>query len=180
MGMNGGRKMKNIFFVGFMGTGKTTISKIVAEQLNMKWADLDNLIVQREGRSIVEIFNTDGENYFRELEKKVLNEIADIGGYVVSTGGGIVILDENVEIMKKNGVMVTLVATPEIIYERLKNDDTRPLLQVEDPLDEIKRLMFERAKFYIKGNIIVDTSEDEPENLANQIIEEIKNFNGTR
>ncbi|MEF3255781.1 MAG: shikimate kinase [Deferribacterales bacterium] len=172
--------MKNIFFVGFMGTGKTTISKIVAEQLNMKWADLDNLIVQREGRSIVEIFNTDGENYFRELEKKVLNEIADIGGYVVSTGGGIVILDENVEIMKKNGVMVTLVATPEIIYERLKNDDTRPLLQVEDPLDEIKRLMFERAKFYIKGNIIVDTSEDEPENLANQIIEEIKNFNGTR
>lgn len=173
-----GEEMKNIFFTGFMGTGKTTISKLVAEKLGMQWVDLDDMIMKKENRSIVDIFNEEGEGYFRELEKKVLLEIAETGGYVVSTGGGIVIVDENIEVMRKNGVIVTLIASPEVIYERVKDDQERPLLQVLDPLDQIKRLLFERAHFYIKGDIIIDTSYDTPECLADEIIKELSILHG--
>ncbi len=165
--------MNNIYFIGFMGTGKTTISKIISQKLNMNWVDLDEMIEERENRTIVDIFRDSGEGYFREVEKGVLKEIAENGNYVVSTGGGIVIFDENVDIMKRSGVMITLVASPEVIYERLKDDQSRPLLQVPDPLSEIKRLMFERAPFYIKGDIIIDTSFDEPEVIVEQILEEL-------
>ncbi|MCA1927802.1 MAG: shikimate kinase [Calditerrivibrio sp.] len=162
--------MKNIFFIGFMGTGKTTISKLVSEKLGMKWVDLDEIITKRENKNIVNIFKENGEQYFRELEREVLREIADEGGYVVSTGGGIVIVNENMEIMKKNGIVVTLAASPEVIFERVKDDQDRPLLQVSNPMEEIKRLMFERAHFYIKGDIIIDTSYGSPEELAEEII----------
>lgn len=165
--------MNNIYFIGFMGTGKTTISKLISQRLNMNWVDLDEMIEEREKRTIVDIFRDSGEGYFREVEKGVLKEIAENGNYVVSTGGGIVIFDENVEIMKRSGVMVTLVASPEVIYERLKDDQSRPLLQVPEPLVEIKRLMFERAPFYIKGDIIIDTSFDEPDVIVEQILEEL-------
>lgn len=166
--------MNNIYFVGFMGTGKTTISKLVSQRLNMNWADLDEMIEEREKRTIVDIFRDSGEGYFREVEKDLLKEIAQNGNYVVSTGGGIVIIDENIEIMKRSGFIVTLVASPEVIYERLKDDQSRPLLQVPDPLTEIKRLIFERAPFYIKGDIIIDTSFDEPQVIVEQILDELE------
>lgn len=166
--------MNNIYFVGFMGTGKTTISKLVSQRLNMNWVDLDEMIEEREKRTIVDIFRDSGEGYFREVEKDLLKEIAQNGNYVVSTGGGIVIIDENIEIMKRSGFIVTLVASPEVIYERLKDDQSRPLLQVPDPLTEIKRLIFERAPFYIKGDIIVDTSFDEPQVIVEQILDELE------
>jgi len=174
--------MDNIYFIGFMGTGKTTISKLIADHLNMKWTDLDDMIQQKEKKTIVEIFRENGEEYFRNLEKEVLKDVAGKGGYVVSTGGGIVIVDENVKIMKESGLIITLVASPDVIYERLKDDQSRPLLQVPNPLDEIKRLMYERAPFYIKGDIIIDTSFDEPEMIVGEILKEIekrKNGKGT-
>jgi len=166
--------MKNIYFIGFMGTGKTTVSKMIAERLNKKWVDLDEIIQEKEGRNIVDIFRDSGEEYFRSIEKEVLKEIADSGNFIVSTGGGIVIVDENVDIMKKSGILVTLVASPEVIYERLKDDHDRPLLQVPNPMDEIKRLMFERAPFYIKGDIIIDTSFDKPEKIVEDILLELE------
>lgn len=165
--------MKSIFFIGFMGTGKTTISQIVSKKLGMKWVDLDEMIIKKENRSISNIFKENGEQYFREIEKEVLKEIADEGGYVVSTGGGVVIANENIEIMKKSGIVITLAASPEVIFERIKDDQNRPLLQVNSPMDEIKRLMFERAHFYIKGDIIIDTSYGSIEELADEIIAEI-------
>lgn len=170
--------MKSIFFIGFMGTGKTTISQIVSKKLGMKWVDLDEMIIRKENRSITNIFKENGEQYFREIEKEVLRNIADEGGYVVSTGGGVVIANENMEIMKKNGIVITLAASPEVIFERIKDDQDRPLLQVNNPMDEIKRLMFERAHFYIKGDIIIDTSCSSPEELADEIIVEIGRLNG--
>ncbi|MCX8083895.1 MAG: shikimate kinase [Calditerrivibrio sp.] len=166
--------MGNVYFIGFMGTGKTTISKLLAEMLNRKWVDLDEEIVKREKRTISEIFQADGEGYFRAVEGEVLRDIAEKDNYVVSTGGGIVIFDENIALMKKSGVMVTLVASPEVIYERLKDDQCRPLLQVPDPMSEIKRLMYERAPYYIKGDLIVDTSYGSPETIVKQIIMDLE------
>jgi len=166
--------MKNIYLVGFMGTGKSTVGKALAKVLNKEFKDLDELIEEREKRKIVEIFDQFGEQYFREVETAVVRDISERENLVIATGGGVVVNEENFSLLKKSGTLITLVASPEAIYERIKDSTERPLLNVENPLDTIKRMLFERAYYYIKSDFIVDTTEREIDDIISEICELIK------
>jgi len=166
--------MKNIYLVGFMGTGKSTVGKALAKVLNKEFKDLDELIEERENRKIVEIFEKFGEQYFREVETAVVRDISEKEDLVIATGGGVVVNEENFSLLKKSGTLITLVASPETIYERIKDSIERPLLNVENPLDTIKRMMFERAYYYIKSDFIVETTDREIEDIISEICELIK------
>lgn len=166
--------MKNIYLVGFMGTGKSTVGKALAKVLNKEFKDLDELIEEREKIKIVEIFEQFGEQYFREVETAVVREISEKENLVIATGGGVVVNEENFSLLKKSGTLITLVASPEAIYERIKDSTERPLLNVENPLDTIKRMLFERAYYYIKSDFIVDTTEREIDDIISEICELIK------
>jgi shikimate kinase len=166
--------MKNIYLVGFMGTGKSTVGKALAKVLNKEFKDLDELIEEREKIKIVEIFEQFGEQYFREVETAVVREISEKENLVIATGGGVVVNEENFSLLKKSGTLITLVASPETIYERIKDSIERPLLNVENPLDTIKRMLFERAYYYIKSDFIVDTTDREIEDIISEICELIK------
>ncbi|MGA1846743.1 shikimate kinase [Deferribacter abyssi] len=161
----------NIYLIGFMGTGKTTVGKILAKKLGKKFYDLDELIEKKVGKTIRDIFIDDGEEQFRKIETEVLKDVAAGRDYVIATGGGLLTTVGNYEVMKESGVVITLAASAESIYERLKDDKSRPLLMVDNVIDEIKRLMFERAPLYIKADYIVDTSDVPPEKVVDEIME---------
>src|SRR3989304_5077205 len=120
--------MRNIYLTGFMGTGKTSVGREIALMLDLKFIDLDELIVKNEGRSINDVFAKNGEPYFRKIEKETLKEVSQGAGQVVSCGGGIVIDPENITIMKQSGRFIALFARPEVIFERIKKETHRPLL----------------------------------------------------
>ena len=144
--------------VGFMGTGKTTVGKKLARRLGMKFVDSDQEVERVTGLTINQIFKRFKEVRFRSEEKAALRRITKNTGQVIATGGGAVIDPENVEMLKLNGFVVCLTAEPEVIFERVKRKKNRPLLQKDDPLAEIKKLLAERASFYAKADVTVDTS----------------------
>jgi len=167
--------MKNIYLIGFMGTGKSSVGKLLAEDLGGEFKDTDQMVVDKTGRQIADIFEDDSEEDFRALETEVLREITEEENLVVSTGGGIVITRGNLEMMKQTGIVVTLIADANTILERIEGDDTcRPLLEVAEPFEEIKRLLFDRASFYINAHHIVDTSDITPREAADKILEMVK------
>jgi len=166
---------RNIYLVGFMGTGKTTVGKILAKKLKKEFVEMDEEIEKKEGRKIVDIFRLFGESYFRKVEKKVLKEIASCSNLVVSCGGGVVVDEENLKILKKTGIIICLKAIPSVIYERTKKTKERPLLNVPDPLKKIKELLARRAPFYAKADYFVDTSTLTPEEVSEEIIKILKN-----
>lgn len=139
---------KNIFLIGFMGCGKSTMAGMLAEALDMELVEMDETIEAEEGRSINNIFATDGEQYFRDLETKLITRISDKGNMVVSCGGGAILRQENVDIMKKNGCVVYLCATPETIYKRVRNSTNRPLLNGNMNVEYISELMGKRIDKY--------------------------------
>lgn len=151
--------MQNLVLVGFMGTGKSTVGKKLARRLGMKFVDSDQEVERVTGLTINEIFKRYKEVRFRSEEKAALRRITRNSGQVIATGGGAVIDPENVEILKENGFLVCLTAQPEVIFERVKRKKNRPLLQKDDPLAEIKKLLAERAPFYAKADVAVDTSK---------------------
>lgn len=151
--------MKNIYLIGFMGTGKSVVGKELARQKKMHFVDLDELIEEKEKREIVEIFAQDGEAYFRKLEKQLLNEISRKENYVVSCGGGIVIDPENIRIMKTSGIIICLSATPEVILKRTQKFRHRPLLNVVNPKEKIASLLAARTPYYGQADKTIDTSK---------------------
>ncbi|MDK2791249.1 MAG: shikimate kinase [Deferribacteres bacterium] len=163
--------MKNIYLVGFMGTGKSTVGRALAKRLDRVFKDLDDLIEEKENKKIAEIFEEKGEEYFRKIESEVINEISRKEKFVIATGGGAVVNEENYKRLKESGVLISLVASPEEIYERTKNSKNRPLLNVQNPIEEIKRLMFERAYYYIKSDHIIDTTGLSVEDVVDEIME---------
>ncbi len=125
--------MNNIYIVGFMGTGKTTVSKELSGKKKLRFVDLDELIELRQKKTIADIFAGEGEPYFRRVEKQVLKEVAKENNFVVACGGGVVIDKENIRLMKETGVIVCLSATAEVILKRTSQYCHRPLLNVSDP-----------------------------------------------
>ena len=119
---------KNIFLIGFMGCGKSTLARLLSEQTGAKLIEMDETIEAEAGMSINEIFEKFGETHFRDLESQLVVRIAEEGGAVVSCGGGAILRSENVEAMRKNGTIVYLSATPETIYQRVRYSTNRPLL----------------------------------------------------
>lgn len=150
--------MGNIYLVGFMGTGKTSVGKVLAKKKKWQFIDLDDLIQFKEKRAIPDIFAKEGEPYFRHVEKKTLKEVAREKNFVVACGGGIVIDKENIEIMKETGIVICLSATPQVILQRTFGYRHRPLLNVSEPKKQIELLLKMRAPYYSLADKTIDTS----------------------
>jgi len=163
-------KQKNIFLVGFMGAGKSTVGKILAEKTGYSFYDADQYIEEQAGTTITQIFAEHGEPYFRDLESNATEEMAKKENQVIATGGGVVQRDRNWNAMKNNGITVYLKASIETIWERIKDDTTRPLLQVENPVETARELLNKRASMYEKADIIVLTDNLSLEQAADEIL----------
>jgi len=161
----------NIVLVGFMGTGKNAVGRLLAEQLKMDFVDTDSVIEQREGRAISEIFEVDGEPHFRKIEKEVCREVSRKDNTVVSAGGGAVLDEENINNFKKGSIVICLQATADAILERTKHHKHRPLLNVPDPKTRIQELLDQRASHYAKADHFIDTGTLVPEEVAAKIID---------
>ena len=164
-------KRKNIVLIGFMGSGKTTLGLKLSYLLRMPVEDTDKLIERQEGRSITEIFADDGEAYFRELETEMLRKCGNQKyERILSVGGGTPVNPVNRPLLHQCGTVVYLRVSPEVVYERLKNDTTRPLLQCEDPLARIRELLEARDKIYTEcADIILDADKGHSDELAEEL-----------
>ncbi|MEW6008700.1 MAG: shikimate kinase [Candidatus Omnitrophota bacterium] len=166
--------MKNIYLVGFMGTGKSVVAKVLAKRLNLKFIDMDTLIEKKEGLKIKDIFAERGETYFRQLEKETVKELSAKLDTVVACGGGVVLDKDNLNILKATGSIICLNARPEIILKRCENCTDRPLLNIENPKKRIEELLRFRAPFYAQAHFNIDTSDLSVEEVAEKILEGIR------
>jgi shikimate kinase len=165
---------KNIILIGFMGTGKTTVGMILAERLNCPFADSDALIEARANLSISDIFKSYGEKYFRILENEVIRNIINIGRMVIATGGGAVLNPENFKIIKENGIVIALDASPDTLWARLKNDCTRPLLASDNPRNTLESMYKIRRPVYSQAHHVVSVDDKNPEQIVEEIIQKLK------
>lgn len=162
----------NIFLIGFMGAGKSTIARTLQSKLDMPLIEMDERIVEEQGCSINEIFDRTGEAGFRDIESDLVKRIANERDSIVSCGGGAVIRPENVEYMKKSGKIVFLTATPETIYERVKNGKDRPLLNGNMNVEYISSLMDKRRDIYnAASDEKIATDNKSKDEIAQEIIE---------
>lgn len=162
----------NIILIGFMGSGKSTLSDWIKNNYNKAKLDTDDYIVELEKRSINEIFATDGEEYFRKLETSVLKRLLDdnITDTIISVGGGLPIKEENGMLLKKLGKVVYLKAGVDVLVNRLKNDKSRPLLQGGELKEKIENLMQKREKIYEdRADLIIDTTGLSLKEIYNEI-----------
>jgi shikimate kinase len=167
---------KNIVLLGLMGSGKTTTGKLLAKKLNKKFIDTDERIETKENLSINEIFSSYGESYFRDLETKVITEICRTKDQIISTGGGIVEKPENIDILKKTGITFYLYASANELYERIKNEKNRPLLNNNDPAQTLEYLLNKREKFYELCDIKIITTGKNIEEITCEIIEKLEDY----
>ncbi|MEY8392506.1 shikimate kinase [Lachnospiraceae bacterium 45-W7] len=168
---------QNIYLIGFMGTGKSTVSHKLARLLGYEELDTDAWIVQRQGRSIAEIFEAQGEAAFRDMETALLEELAEGERKIISCGGGMAIREENADLMRKNGIVVLLTAEPETIFDRVKKDNGRPVLNGNMNVEYIRSLLAQRKPYYrAAGEMEIATDGRSPEEIAEKIVKEMKNF----
>jgi shikimate kinase len=160
----------NIVLTGMMGTGKTVIGEKLAEKLNMKYISTDEMIKKDVGMSIPKIFEKKGEPYFRDVETKAVKCVAMLDNFVIDTGGGVVQKSENMEELERNGVIICLTASPQVILRRTSRTDYRPLLNVDNPEDEVKKLLKKRERFYKRCSRMIDTSNKGIEEIVDEII----------
>ena len=163
--------MRNIVLVGFMGTGKTTVGKLLSKQTGMPLLDMDTLIVERAGKSINEIFAHEGEAHFRMLEREMVRELSSQTGKIISTGGGIVLNPDNIADFERTGLVVCLLADAESVLDRVRHDSSRPLL-AGDKEAKIIELLKTRKPLYEAIAHKIDTSgRPSPEPTAQEIID---------
>ena len=165
----------NIFLIGFMGAGKSTISDYLKNVLAMDVVEMDQCIVERQGMSISDIFETYGEEYYRELETNLLIEMQSRSNVVVSCGGGVPMRERNVAEMKKNGRVVLLTAKPETILERVKDNHDRPLLENNKNVSFIADLLEKRrAKYEAAADIVVETDGKSELEICEELIHRLR------
>jgi shikimate kinase len=162
--------MNGIVLVGFMGTGKTVVGRSLAQRLGIKFLDVDDLIEEKLGMSIEDIFERCGEPYFRKVEKEVVAQISKNDNCVVATGGGAVVDIENVINLKSMGRMIHLVARPDVILTRIQGENNRPLLKTGHRHRRIAALLTKRASFYATADHEIDTSELGIEDVVEKIL----------
>ena len=166
--------MKNIFLIGFMGSGKSTVASCLSQNYGMEIVQIDQLLVERAGMSIPDIFAKYGEPYFRDAETNLLIDIQSAQDKVVSCGGGVVLREQNVSEMKKSGYIVLLTAKPETILERVKNNDDRPLLRGNKNVAYISEMMEKRRpKYEGAADIIIHTDGKQVEEICTEILKQI-------
>ena len=150
---------KNIVLIGFMGSGKSMVARELGKRLNSEVVVTDKIAEDREGQAIDEIFKSKGEVYFRNLESEIIKEVSLRRDIVIDCGGGVVLHKENLKFLKANGIVFYLEATPEVIFQRIKNEKHRPLLKVPDPLGCIKELYQQRLPLYNQADHIIDAND---------------------
>ncbi len=161
----------NIILVGAMGAGKTTIGRKLAVRLGYRFIDTDFQIELEYGLRVTEIFEQQGEKYFRGLETDLLKRLANVENTVIATGGGLLTTPENFEIICSLGTSVYLKAKIEDIFERVSRNNKRPLLQTENPMQTIIELVSAREKLYAKADLTIDTDLLRMREIATKIIE---------
>ena len=167
--------MENIFLIGFMGSGKSTVASCLSKNYGMEVVEMDQLIVEREGMSIPDIFAQKGELYFRDAETNLLIEIQAKQNKVVSCGGGVVLREKNVAEMKKGGKIVLLDAKPETILKRVKDDDNRPLLRGNKNVEFISNMMEQRRpKYEGAADIVIQTDGKTADTICKEIFEKVR------
>ncbi len=166
----------NLVLTGFMGSGKTTVGRRLAGRLGMDFVDTDQEIEKVTGLTINEIFSKYGEIRFRSEEMAAIRRVCRNDNQVIATGGGVVLKQENMDVLKQNGIIICLTATPEATYQRLKGKKNRPLLQTENPLEKIKELLDQRKFFYAKADVVVDTTGRAIEDIVNEIVKLYSEF----
>ncbi|MGH8751085.1 MAG: shikimate kinase [Burkholderiales bacterium] len=160
----------NIFLVGLMGAGKTTVGKLLARRFDKNFQDSDHEIEHRTGVKIPVIFEIEGEAGFRRREHALLQELAVQSNIVLATGGGIVLDPANRQTLRNNGTVIYLRAAPSELWQRTRHDKNRPLLQTADPLTKLKELFTERDPLYREvAHLVVDTSRQSVRTLAKQL-----------
>jgi shikimate kinase len=163
-------KQDNIFLVGLMGAGKTTVGRLLARQLAKTFIDSDQEIEGRTGVRIPVIFEIEGEAGFRKREESVIEELTAQSGIVLGTGGGAVLSAANRALLKSRGMVVYLRGSPEQLFERTRHDKNRPLLQTEDPLAKLKALYAQRDPLYREtADLVVDTGRQSVASLTRQL-----------
>jgi shikimate kinase len=165
----------NIALIGFMGTGKTAVGRVLAEKLNKDFIELDELIEQKAGKTIPEIFAQEGEIAFRELEIEAARKVAEKENKVIACGGGVVLNQINIDRLRQHSVIVYLTASPEVILKRTSSDtDERPLLVAEDKAAEVVKLLKFRQPFYQRAaDITVNTTGLDVAEVAAQIMKKL-------
>ena len=169
----------NIVLIGFMGAGKTSISEYLKTLFAMDVIEMDQIIAEREGMSIPDIFATYGEEYFRNCETELLKKMQSRKNVLISCGGGVVLRECNVEQMKKNGRVVLLTASPEEVYERVKDSDDRPVLAGRKNVKGIAELMeARREKYEAAADIIVNTDHKTVLQVCEELVQRLTEMDG--
>jgi shikimate kinase len=168
--MTAQRHIENIALIGFMGTGKSSVGRLVATHLHFSFIDTDELIEERAGRTIAEIFAQAGEPAFRQIEKQVVAELARARRTVISSGGGLAAQPDNLTSLKEHSLIVCLWASPEAIWERVRHQSHRPLLDDPDPLGRIRALLAAREPFYRQADVLVNTEMRSVKEVAHHVL----------
>ncbi|MBO6273808.1 shikimate kinase [bacterium] len=164
----------NIILTGLMGCGKSSVGKLLAKQLSgYIFIDIDDVIVDLEGMSIPDIFAKKSENYFREQEKELIKQFSEEEGLVIALGGGSFENEESRNILLETGKVIYLKANADTLYERIKGDKNRPLLQCENPKNKLEELLEKREKNYNKANFIIETDNKNFDTIIEEIIENL-------
>ena len=168
--MSSQRSIHNLALIGFMGTGKSSVGRLAAAHLRYEFIDTDDLIEQRARKSITAIFSELGEAAFREIERRLVEEMTDWRRKVISTGGGLAANEANLASLKQHALIVCLWASPEEIWERVRDQAHRPLLQGPDPLGRIRALLEERTPFYRQADVLVNSGMRSAREVAQQVL----------
>jgi shikimate kinase len=164
----------SLYLVGMMGAGKTTVGRLLARRLKLRFLDADQEIERRCGVKIPLIFEIEGEAGFRARESQVLAELMALEGLVLATGGGAVLAEENRRRLAARGTVIYLCARPEDLYERVRHDRNRPLLATRDPLGRLRELYGERDALYRSiADVVVDTGRQSVQALARELVNQL-------
>ena len=172
--MSGPRQIHNLALIGFMGTGKSSVGRLCAAVLHYDQVDTDHLIEQRAGKSITEIFSQEGEAKFRELEQQLVAEMAGWRRKVISTGGGLGANVAHLASLKQHALVVCLWSSPEAIWQHVRHQSHRPLLQDPDPLAKIRDLLAARTPIYKQADVLVTTEGRDVRGVADHVLHEFQ------
>ncbi len=163
-----------VVLTGFMGSGKSSVGKLLAESLDCSFIDLDSVIVEEAGKTINEIFTESGEGAFRKLESECLQKVLEKGVSVIASGGGVVVAESNRRLMRHSGYVINLSASLDSVLKRLAGATDRPLYSGQDAVNRVQKLMEERKQFYTDADIRIDTDNKSVEDVVSEILKVLR------
>lgn len=167
--------MSNLILVGFMGTGKSAVGRILSKRLKRSFVDLDERITKEAGQTIAQIFASEGETGFRERESRAVAWAAGLKNHIIAAGGGALLAKENTALLKRSGTLICLTARPDVIFHRTTASlSSRPLLNAEEPRRRIEELMKLRAVSYAQAQLTVDTSDKSIAEVVEEILGKVQ------